>query len=952
MKQVIITLYLSTTIFLHSYSQYPTFIKNEQCYNDLFNSKLEFIEPSSDGHFFVGGLYNEIKSDGPINLSIPYIQIIKTDINGSILWKYSSIRLVNNELIAVPTSDGGCLIGGSISNYGEMSSISHGEHDYWLLKIDSLGQNEWERAYGGSNFDQLKTIIKIENEGFLLGGSSYSNDGDVESGIHGNTANSDYWIVRINKEGNIIWEQTYGGSNYEELFALTPAQEGDYIIGGITDSSDGDIQSGYNGVLDAWVIKIDASGKIIWEQTYGGSKQDNCTSIISDSNGDFLISGFTLSQDGDVQSGHHGWNDAWIVKIDNDGNILWERALGGSNDHDWIQSIHQTNDKYWIVVMATNSTDGNAISNHGEYDILLLKIDNFGNIIWEKTYGGTELDYPAGCFSSDNGFIIGGNTLSRDGDIKSDYFGDLDCWLFEIDNDGNLIWEQTFGGSANDQLQVIAPAQDGYLFGARTLSTDGNIKETCFNYLVDFGAMNSWIVKTGKNSDPTDIILSNNKIDENIPPGTMVGVITSIDEDKNDKYTYELVPGVGDTDNLHFYISNDTLFTGSTFDYEEKSTYSVRLLTIDKEGKTFSRSIDISIKNLNEIYISDIKIPTLKCSDHLSGSIEYTVNEFVPPLSFMWSNGKTTQDLHNIGSGNYSVTITDGDSMSLVCNFQVDTIPIYEGSGICYLTSGGQSNIVHINKGANSYNVMKYIIYREGHIADKYERIGEINSIESYFKDSLINNSAQSYSYKISMIDSCGNEAALSQAHSTIHLSINRSAIGHVNLSWTYYTGLDIQSYAIFRKKIGQQYELLNLISSNKNSYTDTNTNPSEDYLYYIAFQHIDSICGPACLDIDCQYNVKSNVVSTGLKTSAITNNAFSNIKVYPNPITDKISIDTNTITPTDLVLFDVIGNQIFKQNLEQEFNIIDLSHLTKGIYILRILKEGEISHVSRIVKL
>ena len=167
------------------------------------------------------------------------------------------------------------------------------------LTVFSQTQNpnlEWEQTYGGTNYEDLYYPIPTSDGGYLLCGSTQSNDGDIQSGNHGD---QDYWVVKINSTGAIEWEQTYGGTNYEYLYSIITTNDGGYLLCGSTQSNDGDIQSGNHGDQDYWVVKINSTGAIEWEQAYGG----------------YLPDGLTYSNDGDIQSGNHGVEDCWVVKI-------------------------------------------------------------------------------------------------------------------------------------------------------------------------------------------------------------------------------------------------------------------------------------------------------------------------------------------------------------------------------------------------------------------------------------------------------------------------------------------------------------------------------------------------------------------------------------------------------------------------------------------------------------
>jgi len=406
----------------------------------------------------------------------------------------------------IPTSDDGYLLGGyTYSNNGDIQSGNHGEKDFWVVKINSTGTIEWEQTYGGSGSDLLSSTIPTSDGGYLLGGSTRSNDGDIQSGNHGQ---DDYWLVKINSTGTIEWEQTYGGSSYDYFYSTIPISDGGYLLGGHSYSNDGDIQSGNQGDDDYWVVKINSTGTIEWEQTYGGSGRDWLFSTIPTSDGGYLFGGWTSSNDGDIQSGNHGDYDYWMVKINSTGTIEWEQTYGGSSG-DLFYSTIPTSDGGYFLGGRTGSNDGDIQSgNHGDYDYWVVKINSTGTIEWEQTYGGSNLDWFSSSIpTSDGGYLLGGSTHSNDGDIQSGNHGDFDYWVVKINSTGTIEWEQTYGGSENDYLISTTPTSDGsYLLGGYTYSNDGDIQSG------NQGDDDYWVVKIGGPVDVNELSNENIKI--------------------------------------------------------------------------------------------------------------------------------------------------------------------------------------------------------------------------------------------------------------------------------------------------------------------------------------------------------------------------------------------------------------------------------------------------------
>ena len=374
-----------------------------------------------------------------------------------------------------------------------------------LLNLSAQPTLIWASCYGGSSWDMLNSTLPTPDGGYLLCGYTSSNDGDIQSGNHGGMM--DCWVVKINSSGTIEWEKTYGGSSEEMIESIIPTPDGGYLFGGSTASNDGDIQSGNHGERDCWVVKINSSGTIEWEKTYGGSYNDGISSTIPTNDGGYLLCGSTTSNDGDIQSGNQGGNDYWVVKINSSGTIEWEQTYGGSNN-EYIVSTIPTPDGGYLLGGLTKSNDGDVQSgNHGGIDYWVVKINSIGTIEWEQTYGGVEHDVQYSTIpTNDGGYLLGGYTKSDDGDIQSGNSGWDDYWLVKINNTGTIEWEQTYGGSSQEWLFSIIPTPDGgYLLSGFTQSNDGDVQSG------NHGEADYWVVKIDGTDDVNEFYNENIK---------------------------------------------------------------------------------------------------------------------------------------------------------------------------------------------------------------------------------------------------------------------------------------------------------------------------------------------------------------------------------------------------------------------------------------------------------
>ncbi len=198
----------------------------------------------------------------------------------------------------------------------------------WLgLSTSSLAQTiEWQKTFGGLDAEIAKATIETADGGYLVAGTSGSDDGQVT----GNHGQYDAWLVKINRSGKLVWQKSYGGYNFDFVSAITETSDGGYLLAGSTTSNDGDLRGNHGGG-DVWVINIDNVGNILWQKVFGGTGDDQAFAIKRVPEGGYILAASTTSNNGQV-SGYHGKLDAWLVKLNNDGELLWQKTLGGPGD--------------------------------------------------------------------------------------------------------------------------------------------------------------------------------------------------------------------------------------------------------------------------------------------------------------------------------------------------------------------------------------------------------------------------------------------------------------------------------------------------------------------------------------------------------------------------------------------------------------------------------------------
>jgi hypothetical protein len=324
------------------------------------------------------------------------------------------------------TTDGGYIITGITSSFG------NGKGDVWLIKTGSTGNEEWNRTFGGSEYDVGWSVQQTTDGGYIITGSTYS---------YGNGV----WLIKTNSTGNEEWIRTFGGSEIDEGWSVQQTTDGGYIITGRTGCFDN---------CDVWLIKTDSEGNEVWNQTFGGSEWDGGYSIQQTTDGGYIITGITGS------FGNGG--DVWLIKTDSEGNEVWNQTFGGS-DGEGGYSVQQTTDGGYIVTGFTDS-----FGDGGRSEVWLIKTDSEGNEVWNQTFGGSENDVGFSVQqTTDGGYIIIGS--------KS---GSSHIWLIKTDSEGNEEWNQTFGKTG--VLEYGNSVQQ---------TTDGG-------YIITGGYRDVWLIKT------------------------------------------------------------------------------------------------------------------------------------------------------------------------------------------------------------------------------------------------------------------------------------------------------------------------------------------------------------------------------------------------------------------------------------------------------------------------
>ena len=387
------------------------------------------------------------------------------------------------------TSDGGFICIGFGTSYDGDMADNHGTDDMFVVKLNADGTVQWKRVLGGSLSEFGFDCLETADGSFMIAGNSYSTDGDLTT----NQGDRDLWVLKLSSAGEIIWQRTYGGSGGELGGSMLETADGCFLLQLTTNSNDGDVV-GYHdgGTQDHWLLKIDGSGAILWSRALGGSGFDAGSKLIMTADGGFMVILQTESSDGDITT-YRGNTDCCLVKLSSAGSVLWSRCIGGTERDNGFDILELSNGDI-MFLGATASSDVDIAMNQGGYDVFLAKLTSTGSLVWSRTYGGSmDDDSRSMVRTDDGGFLLAGYSRSSDGDVSSNQ-GESDVWLLKVQANGALEWQRSYGGSMSEWTFAYDVEDEGFLLTGITQSSDGDV-------VGHHGEGDLWLVKIGANGE-------------------------------------------------------------------------------------------------------------------------------------------------------------------------------------------------------------------------------------------------------------------------------------------------------------------------------------------------------------------------------------------------------------------------------------------------------------------
>ena len=439
----------------------------------------------------------------------------------------------------------------------------------------------WIKEFGGTGWEYGYAIATTQDGGLLIAG-------DTTSLGAGNT---DFIVLKLDSNGNRVWEKTYGGIGQdEEPFALKSVPGAGFIVAGKTDSFG-------TGREDVWVLMLNEDGTPKWEKTYGGSWNDGAYGVALADQGGFVLAGSSAS------FGSMGF-DGWLLKLDSTGAIKWQKAIGGTGN-DYLFSLARGGGGYYAVGATASATNGG-------YDLWVVKLDEDGNLIWQKALGGDGNDFATSVSATDNGCIIAGVTSSSGAGLK-------DAWLIELTGDGDVEWQKTIGGTGDDIARAVQVTNSGYIFAGTSTSFGTGTEDVWLVSISKSGAIQWQRVYQGILHDGArDLILGE---DDSI---FVVGGTSS--------------SGFGDFNILVMNLLDQGSIADSTFEQASSnaSVHSSNINAVTPDIEIWDTSIepqdskaeitgDQSTSDMGQNVTLEVQVEDLDCGDGLNaGSVEST----------------------------------------------------------------------------------------------------------------------------------------------------------------------------------------------------------------------------------------------------------------------------------------------------------------------------------------
>ena len=364
------------------------------------NDEAKFILETPEGNYLVAGGTQSFGVGGED------AWILQLDAKGQVVWQKTYGGSDTEEAFSIQkTADPagqGYIVGGRARGLGT------GGMDAWVVKMDGRGQVAWQEVLGGADWDYAAIVRQTREGGYIAAGATGSSGAGY----------SDVWVLKLDARGQVVWQKTYGGTEWDYAASLVQTPEGGYLVGGGT-------QSFGAGLMDAWVLKLDANGQVAWQKTYGEKREDRAYAVIPASDHGYIVAGSTASFGA-------GGMDAWVFKLDEKGRVIWQKTYGGQQE-DRAYDIKPVGKRGYLLAGETQSYGA------GGVDVWVLKLDLNGRVEWQRVYGGDKVERAYSIQeTAAGGYVLAGGTASFGA-------GKADAWVLKTDGKGIISRDCPFG---------------------------------------------------------------------------------------------------------------------------------------------------------------------------------------------------------------------------------------------------------------------------------------------------------------------------------------------------------------------------------------------------------------------------------------------------------------------------------------------------------------------------
>ncbi len=376
------------------------------------------------------------------------------------------------------TTDGSYILGGqTTSANGDISGSRKGFSDALIVKTDGTGIIEFQVGLGGSKDETVTSIKETPDQGFIILGTTASTDGDFSTNHGGN----DIFVIKLSKTGSVQWNRCFGGTLDEESGEIVVGSEGGYLLTGSAKSFNGNLTGESPIDADGWIVKITNTGAISWQILPRGLFTDMCKAAKQLPNKNYVVVGNI-----GIASGANQREDIFMTLIDPMGNIIGQMSIGGTRQ-DLASSLETTPDGGFVIIGKSNSNNGTISKNQGDFDVWLLKMDKNLNLQWQKTFGGSGIDGGTGTetyggiqATDDGGYVFTSSTNSKNGDIESPTTAwtgpQARVWIVKLNCKQEIQWQKVLGGNAGDFGVFVKQIDNkGYFVSANANSNDGDV---------------------------------------------------------------------------------------------------------------------------------------------------------------------------------------------------------------------------------------------------------------------------------------------------------------------------------------------------------------------------------------------------------------------------------------------------------------------------------------------